>query len=72
MSGTAAAGTLGPDLSHVAGRATIAADTLPSDAAGMTRWLADTQGVKPGALMPTIDLTDDQIAALVAYLETLK
>ena len=36
------------------------------------RWLADTQGVKPGALMPQIDLTDDQVAALVAYLESLK
>ena len=72
VSGTTAAGTLGPDLSHVAGRAAIAADTLPSDTAGMTRWLADTQGVKPGARMPTIGLTDDQIAALVAYLEMLK
>ena len=38
----------------------------------MTRWLADTQGVKPGAEMPTLDLTDEQVAALVAYLERLQ
>ena len=72
VSGTSAAGTLGPDLSHVGSRSTIGAATLPNDPAGMTRWLADTQGVKPGAEMPTLDLTDEQIAALVAYLERLR
>src|SRR6185312_15181066 len=42
VSGTAANGTLGPDLSHVAGRSAIAAETLPTDTAGLTRWLKDT------------------------------
>ena len=69
MSGTSAAGTLGPDLSHVGSRSTIGAATLPNDPAGMTRWLADTQGSSRAPKMPTLDLTDEQIAALVAYLE---
>ena len=72
VSGTSASGTFGPDLSHVASRPTLGADTLPNTTAAMTEWLADTQGVKPGAQMPTIDLTDEQIAQLVAYLESLQ
>src|SRR5205814_356203 len=38
--GTAATGDVGPDLTHVASRSTIAAGTLPNTPAGMTRWLA--------------------------------
>ena len=71
VSGTAANGTLGPDLSHVASRATIGADTLANTPSDMAHWLSATQQVKPGALMPQLDLTDDQIQALVAYLESL-
>jgi cytochrome c oxidase subunit 2 len=72
VAGTPAAGTLGPDLSHVASRSTLAADTLPNTTAGMTQWLGSTQDVKPGALMPQIDLSADELHALVAYLETLR
>jgi cytochrome c1 len=38
----------------------------------MARWLAHTQGVKPGNRMPQIDLTAGEVDALVAYLETLR
>ncbi len=72
VAGTAATGTLGPDLSHVASRTSLGAGSLHNDAAGMTEWLAHTQDVKPGAQMPTIELTDEQIGQLVAYLESLK
>jgi cytochrome c oxidase subunit 2 len=72
ISGTSAAGTLGPDLSHVGSRSTIAADSLGNDADQMTRWLEDTQQVKPGALMPQLDLTSEQTGSLVAYLQSLK
>ncbi len=72
VAGTSAGGTLGPDLTHVGSRATLAADTLPNTAAAMSRWLSMTQQVKPGALMPQIDLNADQVQALVAYLEGLK
>lgn len=72
VAGTAAVGTIGPDLTHFGSRTTIAAVTLPNTPSDLAHWLADTQGVKRGALMPQIDLTGAQIAQLVAYLESLK
>ncbi len=71
VKGTPAVGTLGPDLTHFGSRTTIAAVTLPNTPHDLARWLADTQGVKHGVLMPQIDLTDAQVADLVAYLEGL-
>jgi cytochrome c oxidase subunit 2 len=72
VAGTDAGGTLGPDLTHVGGRATIAADTLANTPAEMAHWLSATQAVKPGALMPQLDLSNDQVADLVAYMEQLR
>jgi cytochrome c oxidase subunit 2 len=72
VEGTEATGTMGPDLSHFALRSTIAAVQLPNDAEHLARWLAHTQQIKPGALMPQIDLSQAQIDALVAYLESLR
>jgi cytochrome c oxidase subunit 2 len=65
-------GVLGPNLSHIGSRTTIAGGTLPSDSEGLARWLHDPPGEKPGSLMPKIDLTDDEIAALIAYLHGRK
>jgi cytochrome c oxidase subunit 2 len=72
VAGTAAVGTLGPDLTHVGSRATLAADALPNTTAAMTKWLSSTQDVKPGALMPQLDLSADEVRALAAYLESLR
>ena len=63
-------GVVGPNLTHLASRTTIAAGMLPNDSADIARWLHDPAAVKPGSLMPTIDLTDQEIAALVAYLQS--
>lgn len=65
-------GVLGPNLSHVGGRTTIAGGALPMDADGLAAWLRDPFDVKPGSLMPDIDLTEDEITALVAYLSRLR
>jgi len=70
--GTAAAGTAGPDLTHVASRATIGAGVLPNDVARMRAWLADPQRYKPGSLMPRVPLSDVDLDALAAYLGALK
>lgn len=64
-------GTLGPDLTHLASRRTLAGGMLPNDEAALTRWLQDPPAVKPGSLMPKIELTGEEIAALVAYLGSL-
>jgi cytochrome c oxidase subunit 2 len=71
--GTAAAGTAGPDLTHVAGRPHLAAGTLPTTPSAFRRWLADPRQVKPGALMPPFGmLPAADLEALVAYLEALR
>jgi len=72
IAGTPAGGQVAPDLTHVAGRATIAAGTLPNTPGAMHAWVADPQGVKPGNNMPYIGLDADELHAVVAYLETLK
>ncbi len=70
--GTTAAGIYGPDLTHVGGRTTLAAAMTPNTPDNLNRWLGDTQGVKPGAEMPQIDLSRVQRGQLVNWLETLK
>ncbi|MEK6244668.1 MAG: cytochrome c oxidase subunit II [Pseudomonadota bacterium] len=71
--GTAAAGTLGPDLTHVGGRLSIGAGVLGSGAAALAAWIADPQHLKPGNLMPeTKTLTGEDLRALASYLESLK
>jgi cytochrome c oxidase subunit 2 len=78
---------VGPNLTHVGSRTTIAAGLFPNDAQHLARWIKNAPLMKPGILMPTIgageydnvrkmksavNLTDQQIADIVAYLQTLK
>lgn len=67
-----AAGKVGPDLGHVGSRATIAGALFPNDAASMRRWITNAPSLKPGALMPPQDFPAEDLAALVAYLQSLK
>ena len=61
---------VGPDLTHVATRATLAAGRLANTPENLDRWLTNPQALKPGALMPDFRLTPGQVRDLVAYLET--
>ena len=70
--GTSATATVGPDLTHLADRRTIAALTLPNDAAHLREWVFGAQQVKPGAKMPDLALPRAQADALIAYLRQLK
>ena len=72
ISGTAASGTIGPDLTHLASRRSIAAGTMPMSEGNLYGWVEDPQSIKPGAKMPTIGLEPKDLHAVVAYLETLK
>ncbi len=72
VAGTPAAGVLGPDLTHVGSRRKIAAGILDNTPENMARWLRNPSSVKPGVLMPTLNLDEDTIRTLVAYLESLK
>lgn len=69
--GTDAAGALGPDLSHLMVRSTIAAGVLPNDDPTLAHWISDPQSLKPGSLMPAPELTGQDLANVHAYLKTL-
>lgn len=71
--GSAAAGRIGPDLTHVGSRLSLAAGELPNDAAALERWLMQPQAIKPGALMPSYHhLQDAERSAIAAYLGALR
>ena len=70
--GTDAAAQIAPDLTHIATRSTLGAGTLPNTPENLAAWIRDPQRVKPGNQMPPNPLTDDDLQALVAYLETLR
>jgi cytochrome c oxidase subunit 2 len=70
--GTEADATLGPDLTHLAGRDTIAAGVLDNTRGDLASWIVDPQGVKPGATMPPTSLTADELENLLDYLEQLE
>lgn len=70
--GTPAASRIGPDLTHLASRRTIAARTLPNDRAHLERWIREAQHVKPGSRMPSHALQPDDASALLAYLGSLR
>ncbi len=67
-----ATATIGPNLTHIGGRQTIAAGILEMSDEELARWLRNPPAVKPGSKMPSYNLTDDQIEALVAYLRSLE
>jgi cytochrome c oxidase subunit 2 len=71
--GTAAHGTVGPDLTHVASRRYIAGGFLENNTANLAAWVTHAQSLKPGAGMPDItEFTGSELRALVAYLQILK
>jgi cytochrome c oxidase subunit 2 len=71
--GTAAAGTRGPDLTHVGGRVSIGAGVLPNNAGALAGWIASSQHIKPGNLMPAFQgFSGPELRELAAYLQGLK
>jgi cytochrome c oxidase subunit 2 len=73
IKGTTAAGKVGPDLTNVASRKSIAGGLLsPVDEANLTKWLQNPGAVKPGTVMPNLNLSPEQIRDLTSYLLTLK
>jgi cytochrome c oxidase subunit 2 len=70
--GTLAHGSVGPDLTHLGSRRTIAAGSLPKDLATLHAWVVNAPSLKPGTLMPRLDqLTGPELHDLVAYLQSL-
>src|SRR5215210_5577864 len=80
-------GVIGPNLTHIGSRSTIAGGLFPNDTRHLARWIKNSRAMKPGVIMPTLGkgetdpvtkavvpmgLTDEQIADIVAYLQALK
>lgn len=72
VTGTPAKGTYGPDLTHLMSRATIAAGAAENTPANLRAWIKDPDTFKPGAHMPAMHLSDEQVNQVVAYLTTLR
>jgi cytochrome c oxidase subunit 2 len=71
--GTGAVGTIGPDLTHVGSRMSLAAAALPNDAAAFARWITDNQHIKPKNRMPPFRIfSETELNALSVYLANLK
>jgi cytochrome c oxidase subunit 2 len=65
-------GKVGPDLTHVYSRQTFAGGMFEMNADNLRRWLHNPPGEKPGARMPNLNLSPQEITQLIAYLQTLE
>jgi cytochrome c oxidase subunit 2 len=72
VAGTTAAGIFGPDLTRLMSRETIASGAAPNTPENLRSWMRDPQIIKPGCLMPNMQLTEGEVIRIVAYLQTLK
>lgn len=70
--GVATAAEKGPELTHFAGRSTLTGAHIDRNAENLARWIADPDAIKKGTSMPAIDLDPADLAALVAYLQSLE
>lgn len=71
--GTPATGTMGPDLTHLGGRPSLAAGVLPNNVGALAGWIAGGQHIKPGNAMPAFDQwPGEDLRAVARYLESLK
>jgi cytochrome c oxidase subunit II len=82
------AGIIGPNLTHIGARYTIAGGLYENTTDNLVRWIKNAPAMKPGSLMPAIGtgeynpvikakvtmggLSDQQIADVAAYLQALK
>ena len=72
VAGTAAVGIFGPDLTRLMSRDTIASGAALNTTENLRSWMRDPQIIKPGCLMPNMQLTQVEVTQIVAYLQTLK
>ena len=70
--GTVANGRFGPDLTHLMSRETIGAGTALNTPEHLRIWLGDPAVMKPGVLMPAMNLNRNDLDAVAAYMATLK
>ena len=72
VTGTNANGRFGPDLTHLMSRATIASGAAQNTPENLRLWIQDPNAIKPGSLMPAMQLSEADLDAVVSYMETLR
>ena len=72
VGGTIANGRFGPDLTHLMSRETIASGAADNTTENLRLWIKDPDAIKPGSLMPAMKLGDNDLDALVRYMESLR
>jgi cytochrome c oxidase subunit 2 len=72
VSGTVADGRFGPDLTHLMSRDTIASGAATNTPENLRLWIHNPEAIKPGSLMPAMNLNQQDLDAVTAYLETLR
>ena len=72
VTGTTAVGKFGPDLTHVMSRRELGSGVIANNGKNLMDWVNDPQNIKPGCLMPSLQLTDRELNQVVAYLGTLR
>jgi cytochrome c oxidase subunit 2 len=72
ISGTAANGRFGPDLTHLMSRSTIASGAAANTPEKLRLWIKKPDAIKPGSLMPAMQLSDADLDALMGYMQTLQ
>jgi cytochrome c oxidase subunit II len=72
IAGTNASGTVGPDLTHIASRLSLAAATIPNSRGYLAGWILDPQHIKPGNRMPATNLSGPEVQSILDYLESLR
>ena len=70
--GTMAGGAVGPDLSHLMSRQTLASGALPNNIGNLSAWVADPQRIKPGTPMPRVDLSGPELDHIRSFLASLQ
>jgi len=72
VAGTVANGRFGPDLTHLMSRDTLAAGAVANTPENLRLWIGNPEAIKPGSLMPSMGLNEQDLEAVTAYLETLR
>lgn len=71
--GTAANGTIGPDLTHLGSRRSVGVDTLTLTPQNIRRFITHGQAIKPGNPMPEFRIfAADEVEAIGSYLAGLR
>jgi cytochrome c oxidase subunit II len=71
IAGTDAKGKFGPDLTHLMTRTTLASGAIANTQENLRAWIKDPDAIKPGCLMPAMQMSEEEVDAVTAYLMTL-